>query len=118
MKVNLVEFWTVQRESGSKTYAFLTFEDAQKQINIWNEELDNDLEKWLGGDRGVSDSLIASTLESDLDGGCYFSYPINPAWRPGGIYYHKKYSMKPWDNLANPELISWDNPVLERPVKA
>lgn len=117
MNVNLIEFWTVQKASGSETYAFLSFEDAQKQVAIWNEELDNDLERWLAGDRGVSDSLISSTLEPDLEGGCYFSYHINDAWRPSGIYYHAKYSISPWENLANPEIISWGNPVLVRPVK-
>lgn len=116
--VNLVEFWTVQRASGDLTFAFLSLEDAQKQIEIWNEELDKDLERWLAGDRGVSNSLISSTLESDLEGGCYFSYHINDAWRPSGIYHHKKYSMAPWDNLANPEIITWGNPVLARPTKA
>lgn len=114
--VNLVEFWTVQEASGLNSTAFLTYEAAQRQINLWNKELDEQLKKWKEGDYSVSSSLISSNLESDCEGGCYYSYHINDAFRPGGIHFHAKYSMTYWKELINGNLIKWGNPVLQRPI--
>lgn len=115
MNVNLVEFWTVQQASGLEPTAFLSLEDAQKQIAIWDAELDSLLERWKSGDYSISSSLIQSQLESDCEGGCYFSYHINDAYRPGAIYHHPKYSKSYWDELVNVNIVSWGNPVLQRP---
>lgn len=118
--VNLREFWSVQKCSGGKTHIFLSYDKAQAACDKWNADLNQQLERWEAGDRSISDSLISSQLEPDLEGGCYQSYTVNDAWRPSGIYHHPAYSVEEenWNDAVGFNSIDWGSPATARPVKA
>ncbi len=118
--VNLQPFWSVQECSGGRVHIFASVSEAQAAIDSWNEELDQQLVQWESGDHSVSDSLIESTLEPDLEGGCYFSYHIHPAWRPSGYDYHAPYSAQSylWSDAVGHDSIQWGNPATARPSRS
>jgi hypothetical protein len=119
MQKNLQEFWAVLKCSGEEYHIFLSEEEAQNACDRWNVELDSKLQAWLSGDRTVSDSLIMSKLEADLEGGCYQDYIINPAWRPGGYRLIPAYSatLEAWQDSVGCRKIAWGNPATARPAK-
>ena len=117
--VNLQEFWSVQECSGGATHIFSTQEQVEVAIERWDAELDEQFVRWESGDCTVSDSLVHSTLEPDLEGGCYLSWQVNPAWRPGGFYHHEPFTEDAamWENDPGFDSISWGNPATARPSK-
>ncbi len=117
--VNLQPFWTVQECSGGVTHIFSSQEAAEVAIARWNAELDERFERWEAGDHSVPDSLVQSTIEPDLEGGCYISYHVHPAWRPSGWLKWLEYSQEfaDWQENIGVDSIHWGNPATARPSK-
>lgn len=118
MTKNLQDFWTVQPSSGHYSHIFTSYEAAQSAYEQWNTEVDAEFDKWERGDRNAS-VLIQSTLEADLEGGCYQSYSAHPACRPSGIDHYSAYSENcdRWRDNPGFNKIRWGNPATARPAR-
>lgn len=116
MNTNLQEFWSVQQASGLDREIFTSFQEAQHSFDRWNEALDAELEKWMNGDNQAK-VLIESSLEPNLSGGCYHTYRINPAARPGGICHHPMGTEQSsrWTFARGANKIQWGNKATARP---
>lgn len=111
---NLQPFWSVAPSSGNESHIFTSEEAAVQAVNEWNQELDDLFERW---EKGEYVSLaIDSSLESDLNGGCYQSFRVHPAVRPGGINFYDigKASFENWESSPGVDKIKWGNPATQR----
>lgn len=114
---NLVEFWTVQRQSGEHSHIFLSLEQAQETYDNWRKAVFEKFKKWERGESSFAG--VTSTLEADCWGGCYQSYSVADYCLPNGIYHHSIGSTYPdkWEECEGFDCVKWGNLATERPSK-
>ena len=110
--VNLEKFYTVQQYSGVLVEIFSTAEAAEHTRSKWISELEARFKQsdW---------SVMQSTLDSDLHGGCVQALSIAEHLWPGPID-----EILPWEakhsayrDCRGASTVEWGSPVFQRPRK-
>ena len=87
VNVNLQPVFAVQLSSGWESELFPSLELAEARREAHNKAV---MKAFEDGDRSLGYSII----ESDLNGGCYQNWHINPASLAGCVYENPPFSMK------------------------